>query len=85
MTSHLRVGGGYWTLTALHCLCPKFDVPNQEDLVKWLLECQNSDGGFGGNVGHDSHITSTHYALLILLGLGQIDKINKEKIFKYIN
>ena len=43
------------------------------------------DGGFGGNVGHDSHITSTHYALLILLGLGEIDKIDKDKIFKYIN
>lgn len=33
-------------------------------------------GGFGGSVGHDSHITSTHYALLIL---SQLDALNAGK------
>lgn len=36
----------------------------------WLFSCQNKDGGFGGNTHHDSHITSTHYALLISIVLG---------------
>lgn len=38
----------------------------------WLKKCQNKDGGFGGNIGHDSHMTSTHYAVLILLGFDRI-------------
>lgn len=27
--------------------------------------CQNPDGGFGGNTNHDSHITNTHYGILL--------------------
>ncbi len=38
----------------------------------WIKRCQNEDGGFGGNVGHDSHMTSTHYAVLILLNYDRI-------------
>jgi prenyltransferase beta subunit len=41
--------------------------------VTWLKSCQNEDGGFGGNVKHDSHITSTHYAILVLLVFQQIE------------
>jgi geranylgeranyl transferase type-2 subunit beta len=35
--------------------------------MTWLVTCQNPDGGFGGNTNHDSHITSTHYAVLVFL------------------
>lgn len=38
----------------------------------WLKTCQNEDGGFGGNTGHDSHITCTHYAVLIAIVFGKL-------------
>lgn len=66
LTEHLKVAGGYWSLTALAAL--KYTLPSAkvEELVGWLKTCQNADGGFGGNVRHDSHLTSTHYAILVL-------------------
>lgn len=56
-----------------------------EEIVAWLKKCQNEDGGFGGNVGHDSHMTSTHYAVLILLGFDRISEINVDKVVEYVS
>lgn len=48
--------------------------------MAWLKTCQNADGGFGGNTGHDSHITCTHYAVLISIVFGHLEDIDIEKI-----
>lgn len=56
-----------------------------ERLVLWLQTCQNSDGGFGGNVGHDSHILSTHYAILILIGFDRLNLIDVQKVVAYVS
>ncbi|CAD8089400.1 unnamed protein product [Paramecium primaurelia] len=72
LSEHLKVAGGYWTINAIACL-NKLDEISQEkkqQLSKWLKECQNQDGGFGGNTNHDSHITNTHYAILLSFLLG---------------
>lgn len=61
------MAGGYWSLTALAALQHELSAEKLEQIVSWLKSCQNADGGFGGNVGHDSHLTSTHYAILTLL------------------
>lgn len=29
---------------------------DKEELVSWVLKCQNEDGGFGGNENHDSNL-----------------------------
>lgn len=67
LSEHLRVGGGYWTINAVTCLRKHSEIPalKLEELRSWLKSCQNSDGGFGGNTHHDSHIVNTHYALLL--------------------
>jgi len=49
-----------------------------------LKKCQNKDGGFGGNVNHDSHITSTHYAVLIFILFDALNELDTEKIADYI-
>ena len=67
LTEHLKVAGGYWSLTALASLQSVLPAEKEKEIICWLKTCQNADGGFGGNVGHDSHLTSTHYAILILL------------------
>lgn len=45
----------------------------------WLKTCQDQDGGFGGNTGHDSHITCTHYAVLIAIMLGNFLKLTYKR------
>jgi geranylgeranyl transferase type-2 subunit beta len=53
--------------------------------VLWLKSCQNEDGGFGGNYGHDSHILSTHYAVLILIGFDRLKEVKLDKIVEYVS
>lgn len=50
-----------------------------------MKDCQNEDGGFGGNINHDSHITSTHYAVLVLINFGRINEVNVDKIITYVS
>jgi geranylgeranyl transferase type-2 subunit beta len=69
------VAGGYWSLTSLAALQEPVGPEKTEKIVAWLRSCQNEDGGFGGNTGHDSHLTSTHYAVLILLVFERITYI----------
>ena len=44
-------------------------------------QCQKT-GGFGGNIGHDPHITTSLYALLILAMFDALDEFGEEKINK---
>ncbi len=66
LTEHLKMPGGYWSINALYCLKEYLPQDKIDKLTLWIKSCQNTDGGFGGNLGHDSHITATHYALLVL-------------------
>lgn len=86
-TVHLRIGGAYWSLAALSVL-RKIDsqgrfveedsskFPSPKTVVQWVLACQNADGGFGSNIGQDSHLTCTHYALLVLCLLDALHELS---------
>ena len=84
LTEHLRVAGAYWSLTALECLKIKISEEKKRSLIDWLKKCQNEDGGFGGNTNHDSHMTSTHYAVLVLIQFDAITEFDTEKIANYV-
>jgi geranylgeranyl transferase type-2 subunit beta len=73
LTSHLKMGGGYWSLTSLSVMKEELTEKKKDSIMEWLYECQNEDGGFGGNIGHDSHITSSHYSLLISIVLDRLE------------
>jgi geranylgeranyl transferase type-2 subunit beta len=47
-------------------------------------KCQNEDGGIGGNIYHDSHITCSLYAVLILSQYDSLDAIDTEALAKYV-
>lgn len=49
------MSGAYWGLCALEILNAG-DQMDREALVEWVKKCQNDDGGFGGNLGHDSNL-----------------------------
>jgi len=82
-TEHLRVSGIYWALTALflleHNLRPnstEFDQKSpltRNDLLQFVVDCQCSKGGFGGNSGHDAHLTFTLSAVQILVMIEALD------------
>ena len=84
LTEHLKMGGAYWCLAALSTMGVDIPPEKQQQILDWIVECQNDDGGFGGNKGHDSHITSTHYALLVLLLFDGFKLANTEKLAKYM-
>ncbi|KAL0049986.1 hypothetical protein WJX82_002124 [Trebouxia sp. C0006] len=48
VTEHFRLSGVYWGLTALY-LMGKLDIVDGAAIVEWVLKCQHSSGGFGGN------------------------------------
>ena len=81
----LKVSALFWGAGASN-LINSIHKHDTEITVKFLSECYNPDGGYGGSAKQDSHITSTHYALLTLIQLNRLDSalIHKEQISKYI-
>ncbi|CAG8626148.1 5443_t:CDS:2, partial [Scutellospora calospora] len=83
LTEHLRLSGVYWGLTALD-LMNNIDALKREDVVKYVVSCQHDNGGFGGHIGHDPHISYTLYAVQILITEDSLEAANVEKIVEYV-
>lgn len=79
LTEHLRLNGLYWGLTALD-LMNNLDALPRQDVIDYVASLQHDNGGFGGDVHHDAHITHTLSAIQILITLDAIDSINVEKV-----
>jgi geranylgeranyl transferase type-2 subunit beta len=57
----------------------------KDEIVAFVKACQCSiTGGFGGNIGHDPHITTSLYALLILAMFDAVKEIDLEKLAEYV-
>ena len=82
---HLKVSALFWGVGALN-LINHIEKHDTEKTVKYLSECFNPDGGYAGAIGQDSHITSTHYAMLVLIQLNRKDVFleHKDQIANYI-
>ena len=81
---HLKLPGGYWCVGAL-CLLKKLYWDRKDEIVKFVKACQCQEtGGFGGNVNHDPHITTSLYALLIMAMFDSVDQINTDKLATYM-
>ncbi|CAI5514194.1 unnamed protein product [Closterium sp. Naga37s-1] len=53
-------------------------------MLPWLLSCQQPDGGFGGSIGHDSHLLYTLSAVQILALLDKLDAVDADRIATYV-
>ena len=84
-TDHLRMSGIYWGIAAMSLLRAERRMDCRA-IVAWVLSCQNSDGGFGGNRGHDSHILYTLSAVQILAICGSENdsRFNRDACAKYV-
>ncbi|KAL1923409.1 uncharacterized protein VTP21DRAFT_8389 [Calcarisporiella thermophila] len=83
LTEHLRLGGIYWGLTALD-LMNHIDALDRNKVIEYVKACQQPDGGFGGHIGHDSHIQTTLNAIHILSIYDALDAINTDKVIEYV-
>lgn len=75
LTQHIRINGIYWALISLHLL-NRPDVLPRDELIREILACRHTDGGFGSAPGHDPHVVCTLHAVQILLMLDAIDSID---------
>ncbi|KAJ1998776.1 Rab geranylgeranyltransferase, partial [Coemansia thaxteri] len=83
MTEHLRISGVYWGAVSLHLL-RKSDALRKDDIIDYVLRCQNADGGFGGHVGHDSHLLYTMSAIQLLVMYDALNRVNAGKVIGYV-
>lgn len=59
-------------------------VVNQTIHKNWVLSCNNTDGGYGGNQSLSSTIVTTYFATSLVDGFGDInDLVNKTKTLEY--
>lgn len=72
---HLRVSGIYWGASAMNLMQQLHELDSVE-VVRFVLTCQNADGGFGGSSGHDSHLLYTLSAVQLLCIFGAEGKMN---------
>ncbi|KAK1442461.1 geranylgeranyl transferase type beta subunit like protein [Babesia gibsoni] len=81
----IKLGGLYWTLTAISILKgnvndiihPRLNKRLEDIAVEIIDAAKNDDGGFGNAPGHASSVIATHYAILSLCLLGRQNTINK--------
>ncbi|KAH9792968.1 Geranylgeranyl transferase type-2 subunit beta 1 [Citrus sinensis] len=81
---HLRLNGAYWGLTTLDIL-GKLDAVDEEDVISWILKCQDESGGFAGNIGHDPHVLYTLSAVQVLALFDKVDILDADKRLDKIN
>lgn len=82
-TEHLRMSGIYWGLSAMALMGREIEMQVGE-IVDWVLKCQHSNGGFGGNIDHDPHILYTLSAIQILAMSDALDRIDADLVASYI-
>ncbi|GAB4851328.1 hypothetical protein Ancab_030721 [Ancistrocladus abbreviatus] len=80
---HLRMNGAYWGLMTLDLL-GKLDAVDQDEVISWIMLCQDESGGFSGNTEHDPHILYTLSAIQVLALFDKIHILDIDKVSNYI-
>ena len=81
-SEHLRMSGMYWAIGSFQLLGYPMSE-RREEMIKFIKACQHSCGGFGGNYGHDPHVTTSLYALLILAMFDATTEIDLDLLSNY--
>lgn len=78
----------YWILHSLELLNVSIGGQQRLNIIKFLAECQNPDGGFGGGPYQLSHLAPTYATVnaLVILGGNEAYKIiNRETLVEWMN
>ncbi|EKM51013.1 uncharacterized protein PHACADRAFT_103512 [Phanerochaete carnosa HHB-10118-sp] len=84
LTAHLRMNAIYWGLTAL-CIMKHKDALSREEMIEFVMSCWDDEAGaFGAHPDHDAHIHSTLSAIQILCVQDAMDRLDVDRITKFI-
>jgi len=84
MTAHLRMNAIYWGLTAL-CIMGHRDALDREEMIEFVTSCWDDEAGaFGAHPDHDAHILSTLSAIQILVTQDALDRLDIDRVTKFI-
>ncbi|EJC99538.1 terpenoid cyclases/Protein prenyltransferase [Fomitiporia mediterranea MF3/22] len=84
MTTHLRLNGIYWGLTAL-CIMGHQDALPRDEMIDFVTSCWDEEAGaFGAYPGHDAHVHPTLSAIQILATQDALDKIDVERVTNFL-
>ncbi|EAU83525.1 rab geranylgeranyltransferase [Coprinopsis cinerea okayama7 len=84
LTSHLRLNAVYWGLTALAVMGHQ-DALNREEMIDFVMSCWDEEqGAFGAHPDHDAHLLSTLSAIQILIMQDALDRVDVDRVVKYI-
>ncbi|KAH7918636.1 rab geranylgeranyltransferase [Leucogyrophana mollusca] len=84
MTAHLRMNAIYWGLTAL-CIMGHKDALDRAEMIDFVMSCWDDEAGaFGAHPDHDAHILSTLSAIQILVTHDALDKVDVDRVAKFI-
>jgi len=81
---HIRVQGIFWALGSLEILESNDQMPLVEVVNDVLKSYHPETGGFGGNVGHDTNLINTQFAVYVLSQCRALDRIDKDKVAQYV-
>ncbi|ODN95776.1 geranylgeranyl transferase type-2 subunit beta [Cryptococcus wingfieldii CBS 7118] len=80
LTSHLRLNGIYWGLTALYIMGQP-EALDREGVIQYVLSCWDDKAGtFGPHPDHDGHILATLSGIQVLLMQDALDRADVERI-----
>jgi hypothetical protein len=84
-TSTLASISSTYFVVQIHSLIGE-TIPNITIHKNWVLLCNNSDGGYGGNSSLSSTLLNTYYAVSVLDELGFINElVNENQTLTYLN
>jgi len=70
----------------LYSMIGKLDQINKNLHKEWIINCSNSDGGFGGNTTLPSTLLNTYLGVLSLNALNSLNELpNPSKTIEYLN
>ncbi|EKX73311.1 geranylgeranyl transferase type II beta subunit, putative [Theileria equi strain WA] len=88
----IKLGGMYWSLTAIALLKgkindivhPKANKTLESMAIEILERAKNSNGAFGFAPKHSSNLIATHYGILVLGLLDKLELLDREGIIEFI-
>ncbi|KAG9098932.1 hypothetical protein FRC06_005821 [Ceratobasidium sp. 370] len=84
LTSHLRLNAVYWGFTAVSVMGQPAAL-ERDSMIEFVLSCwDEGEGAFGTFPDHDAHILPTLSAIQILVMHDTLDKLDKDRVTKYV-
>lgn len=84
LSAHLRLNAIYWGYTAL-AIMNHPDALDREQMIDFVMSCWDEEAGaFGAHPDHDAHLLSTLSAIQILTAQAAVDKVDVDRVVKFI-